>query len=52
MIHFMLETVLTTALLGVDPYDRPAFEAAREGMREHLGRVSGGMGRALARLCR
>jgi glucose-6-phosphate isomerase len=35
-MHFMLETVLTAALLGVDPYHQPAVEEGKRRARQYL----------------
>ena len=39
MMHFMLETILAAALLGVDPFDQPAVENGKALARE-IGRAS------------
>ncbi len=36
MMHFMLETVLAAALMGVDAFDQPAVELAKQLTREGL----------------
>jgi glucose-6-phosphate isomerase len=36
MMHFMLETILAGALLGVDPFDQPAVESGKALTRRHL----------------
>lgn len=36
MMHFMLETVIAGALLGVDPYDQPAVEQGKILARDYL----------------
>ena len=36
MMHFMLETILSAHLLGVDPFDQPAVEAGKALTRRHL----------------
>jgi len=36
MMHFMLETVITAALMGVDPYDQPAVEDGKKRVRRLL----------------
>ncbi len=41
-MHFMLETALAGAMLGVDPFDQPAVEAGKILARKHLSE----MGRA------
>lgn len=35
-MHFMLETVLAAALIGVDPYDQPAVEESKNLARQYL----------------
>ncbi len=40
MMHFMLETVITAGLLGVDPFDQPAVEEGKALARGHLARMS------------
>jgi glucose-6-phosphate isomerase len=30
MMHFMLETILAARLMGVDPFDQPAVEDAKQ----------------------
>ncbi|HDL16730.1 MAG TPA: glucose-6-phosphate isomerase, partial [Rhizobiales bacterium] len=37
MMHFMLETILSGHLLGVDPFDQPAVEAGKKLTRRNLG---------------
>jgi glucose-6-phosphate isomerase len=37
MMHFMLETILAGALLGVDPFDQPAVESGKVMTRRYLG---------------
>lgn len=41
-MHFMLETILTAELLGVDPFDQPAVDEGKVRAREYLktGRVA------------
>jgi len=41
-MHFMLETILTAELLGVDPFDQPAVDEGKARARDYLktGRVS------------
>ncbi len=41
-MHFMLETILTADLLGVDPFDQPAVDEGKVRAREYLrtGRVA------------
>ena len=36
MMHFMLETILAARLLGVDPFDQPAVEVAKELARRRV----------------
>ena len=36
MMHFMIETILVGALMGVDPYDQPAVETGKKLARELL----------------
>jgi len=36
MMHFMLETIITAHLLGVDPFDQPAVEEGKVLTREYL----------------
>jgi glucose-6-phosphate isomerase len=36
LMHFMLETVLAARLLGIDPFDQPAVELAKELTRDRL----------------
>ena len=36
MMHFMLETMLTASLMGVDPFDQPAVEAVKMLTRNFL----------------
>ena len=42
MAHFMLETVMTAFLLGVDAFDQPAVEDGKERARARLGANRGG----------
>ena len=37
MMHFMIETILTAHLLGVDAFDQPAVEEGKVLTREYLG---------------
>ncbi len=37
LMHFMLETILAGRMLGIDPFDQPAVELAKEITREKLG---------------
>ncbi|MGB6910861.1 MAG: glucose-6-phosphate isomerase, partial [Methyloceanibacter sp.] len=39
MMHFMLETILAGALLGVDPFDQPAVESGKLIARRYLGQT-------------
>lgn len=41
MMHFMLETILTGRLLGIDPFDQPAVELAKVLTRERLSSADG-----------
>ncbi|HEY4136037.1 MAG TPA: glucose-6-phosphate isomerase [Alphaproteobacteria bacterium] len=43
MMHFMLETIITADLLGVDPFDQPAVEEGKVLARKYLA----GMGPAV-----
>ena len=36
MMHFMLETIVTGLMMGVDPFDQPAVEAAKVLTRDYL----------------
>jgi glucose-6-phosphate isomerase len=36
MMHFMLETVATARLIGVDPFDQPAVEEGKSLVRKHM----------------
>jgi glucose-6-phosphate isomerase len=36
MMHFMLETILSAHLLGVDPFDQPAVESGKVLTRRYL----------------
>jgi glucose-6-phosphate isomerase len=40
MMHFMLETILSAHLLGVNPFDQPAVETGKRLARERLGAMS------------
>lgn len=42
MAHFMLETVTTAFMLGVDAFDQPAVEDGKERARRRLAAASGG----------
>jgi glucose-6-phosphate isomerase len=35
-MHFMIETILAGRLLGIDPFDQPAVELAKNLTRERL----------------
>ncbi len=35
-MHFMLETILTACILGVDPFDQPAVEESKQLTRKYL----------------
>jgi glucose-6-phosphate isomerase len=39
MMHYMLETILTAALLRVDPYDQPAVEEGKVLARRYLAKM-------------
>jgi len=39
MMHFMLETILAGALLGVDPFDQPAVESGKLITRKYLSQT-------------
>ena len=39
LMHFMIETILVARLDGIDPFDQPAVEAAKQIARERLGRA-------------
>ena len=39
MMHFMLETILAGALLGVDPFDQPAVELGKLITRNYLSQT-------------
>lgn len=41
MMHFMLETILTGRMLGIDPFDQPAVELAKVLTRERLNAPPG-----------
>jgi len=36
LMHFMLETILTADLIGVDPFGQPAVELGKKLTRQHL----------------
>ena len=36
LMHFMLETVIASRMLGIDPFDQPAVELAKQLARERL----------------
>jgi glucose-6-phosphate isomerase len=40
MMHFILETILTADLFGVDPFDQPAVELGKVLTRDYLGRTA------------
>jgi glucose-6-phosphate isomerase len=42
MMHFMIETILTADLLGVDPFDQPAVELGKRLTKEYLARMAVG----------
>jgi glucose-6-phosphate isomerase len=39
MMHYMLETIVTADLLGVDPFDQPAVEEGKVLARQYLGEM-------------
>lgn len=41
LMHFMLETIIAAALLGVDAFDQPAVEQGKVLTRDYLGRMGG-----------
>jgi glucose-6-phosphate isomerase len=41
MMHMMLETILAAHLLGVDPFDQPAVELAKNMTRERVAALPG-----------
>jgi glucose-6-phosphate isomerase len=41
-MHFMLETILTAHLLGVDPFDQPAVEQGKVLARDYLAALEVG----------
>ncbi|NJM34370.1 MAG: glucose-6-phosphate isomerase [Rhodomicrobium sp.] len=42
MMHFMVETILTADLLGVDPFDQPAVELGKRLTKDYLARMAVG----------
>jgi glucose-6-phosphate isomerase len=42
MMHFMLETIITAGLLGVNPFDQPAVEEGKVLARRYLKKMGGG----------
>ncbi len=42
MMHFMLETIITAGLLGVNPFDQPAVEEGKVLTRRYLKKMDGG----------
>jgi glucose-6-phosphate isomerase len=40
MMHYMLETIVTADLLGVDPFDQPAVEEGKVLARRYLGEMA------------
>ena len=36
LMHFMLETIVTAHLLGIDPFDQPAVEQAKVLAKKYL----------------
>lgn len=41
MMHFMLETILSARLIGVDPFDQPAVEHGKKLARRYLAQAGG-----------
>jgi len=41
IMHFMLETVATSRLIGVDPFDQPAVEEGKALVRKHMTELKG-----------
>ncbi|MSO76152.1 MAG: glucose-6-phosphate isomerase [Alphaproteobacteria bacterium] len=39
MMHYMLETIIASHLLGVEPFDQPAVEAGKDLARQYLARM-------------
>ena len=39
MMHFMLETIITAHLLGIDPFDQPAVEKGKIRTRQYLSKL-------------
>jgi len=39
-MHYMLETILTAALLGVNPFDQPAVEEGKILTREYMQQIA------------
>ena len=40
LMHFMLETIFTAALIGVDPFDQPAVEEGKILARRYLAELN------------
>ncbi|MGY8961414.1 MAG: hypothetical protein ACKVKG_18190 [Alphaproteobacteria bacterium] len=40
MMHFMLETIISAHLLGVDPFDQPAVEEGKHLARRYMNEVT------------
>lgn len=40
MMHYMLETIISADLLGVDPFDQPAVEEGKVLARQYLGEMA------------
>jgi glucose-6-phosphate isomerase len=38
-MHFMLETIATGRILGLDPFDQPAVEEGKLLARDYLGQM-------------
>ena len=41
-MHFMIETIITARLLGIDPFDQPAVEEGKQLARAYLSGETGG----------
>ena len=39
MMHFMLETIFSARLLGVNPFDQPAVETGKKLIRQYLNNL-------------
>ncbi|MEP4379989.1 MAG: glucose-6-phosphate isomerase [Alphaproteobacteria bacterium] len=46
MVHFMLETVTASFMMGVDPFDQPAVDDGKERARQRLADAAGAAGGA------